>query len=134
MKQATNIFGVLGFAVLFFLTAAAQQASTVTSQTGKAACYSRRLVGHKTSSGERYDPNGLTAAHAHLPVGTRVKVINAQNGQAVVVRINDRLSAHAGGVIILDISRRACKELKVGPSGETEVKLEVVSSAGTKPN
>src|SRR5579863_712610 len=98
------------------------------TQTGTAACYSRRLVGHRTTSGKRYDPHKLTAAHAKLPFGTHVKVTNLENGRSVVVLSDDRMSKHAGG-IIMDVSKRACTELGFGHGGEAKVKLEVVNSA-----
>jgi rare lipoprotein A len=68
--------------------------------------------------------NSSTRQH---PVGTHVKVTNIENGKSVVVVINDHLSAHAGGEIIIDISRRACKELGFGRGGEAKVKLETQS-------
>ena len=95
-------------------------------QRGIAACYNRRLVGHRTTSGQSYDPNILTAAHATIPMGTHVRVTNLENGESVVVIVNDRMSAH--GKIIMDISQRACKELRVGSNGEAKVKLEVEPS------
>jgi rare lipoprotein A len=100
-------------------------------QTGVAACYSRRLVGHRTTSGQRYDPNVLTAAHGNVPLGTHVRVTNLENGKSVVVVINDHMEAR--GRIIMDVSQRACKELQFGPGGEAKVKLEVepASSATT---
>jgi rare lipoprotein A len=87
----------------------AAQESAPSTDSGVAACYSRRLVGHRTSSGQKYNPNALTAAHATIPVGTQVKVTNVENGKSVVVVINDHLSARAGGGIIIDISQRAAK-------------------------
>ena len=108
-------------------TLVAAQESAPSTAAGVAACYSRRLVGHRTSSGQKYNPNALTAAHATIPVGTHVKVTNIENGKSVVVVINDHLSAHAGGEIIIDISRRACKELGFGRGGEAKVKLETQS-------
>ena len=95
--------------------AATQESPGPNKATGVAACYSRRLIGHKTSSGQRYNPNALTAAHATIPLGTRVKVTNVENGEAVIVLVNDRLSAPAGGGIIIDISQRACKRIEVWP-------------------
>lgn len=92
-------------------------------QTGVAACYSQRSVGHRTSSGQKYDPNALTAAHGTLPLGAHVRVTNLENGKSVVVLVNDRMSAH--GKIVMDVSERACRELKFGPSGQARVKLEV---------
>jgi rare lipoprotein A len=108
-------------------TVVAAQESAPSTETGVAACYSRRLVGHRTSSGQKYNPNALTEAHATIPVGTHVKVTNIENGKSVVVVINDHLSVHAGGEIIIDISRRACKELGFGRGGEAKVKLETQS-------
>jgi hypothetical protein len=58
-----------------------------------------------------------------------VKVTNVETGKSGVVVINDHLSAHAGGGIIIDISQRACKELGFGRGGEAKIKLEVQSRA-----
>lgn len=44
----------------------------------------------QTDSGEHFDPHAKTAAHAELPLGTRVRVTNPRSGWSVVVRINDR--------------------------------------------
>ncbi|HSV83708.1 MAG TPA: septal ring lytic transglycosylase RlpA family protein, partial [Ramlibacter sp.] len=57
---------------------------------GRASWYGPKLHGRRTSSGERFDMNDLTAAHKTLPFGTRVRVRNVANGREVVVRINDR--------------------------------------------
>jgi len=108
------------------LSAAAAEPATVGPQIGTAACYSRRLVGHRTTSGERYNPNALTAAHGSIAMGSHVKVTNLQNGKSVVVVINDHMASHEK--IIMDISRRACRELDFPAGGEAKVKLEVVPS------
>ncbi|MFC6049079.1 RlpA-like double-psi beta-barrel domain-containing protein, partial [Methylobacterium hispanicum] len=51
-------------------TVAALAASVPASaQSGAASWYGS---GHRTANGERFDPNGLTAAHRSLPFGTRV--------------------------------------------------------------
>jgi peptidoglycan lytic transglycosylase len=100
-------------------------------ETGTAACYSRHLAGHRTSSGKRYNPNALTAAHATIPIGTKVKLTNLENGRSVIVTVNDRLSAHASHDIIMDISHRACEELKFPRGGEAEVKIEEVGADGS---
>jgi rare lipoprotein A len=128
-----GLAGVVAIAIL--LTSARFSASSGATnelsnggtETGTAACYSRRLKGHRTSSGQRYNPNALTAGHASIPLGTQVKVTNLENARSVVVTVNDHMSAHAGG-IIMDISQRACKELGFPKTGEAKVKLEVVSS------
>ena len=110
-------------AMLFTLLSAAQEPSKKGPETGVAACYSHRLIGHRTTSGQRYDPNTLTAAHGTIPMGTHVRVTNLENGKSVVVVVNDHMSVR--GEIIMDISQRACRELQFGPSGEAKVKLEV---------
>ena len=53
----------------------------------KASYYSE---GKRTASGERFNPNGFTAAHRTLPFGTRLKLTNERTGHSVVVRVNDR--------------------------------------------
>jgi rare lipoprotein A len=62
-------------------------------------------TGHTTANGERFDPNGLTAAHKTLPFDTRVRVTNPANGKSVIVRINDR-GPFIGGRC-LDLARGA---------------------------
>jgi rare lipoprotein A len=66
----------------------------------------------------------MTAAHRSLPFGTVVRVINRQNGQVALVRINDRGPFVRGRVI--DLSPAAGRVL--GLSGLAEVSLEIVSS------
>lgn len=57
--------------------------------------------GSKTASGERANPNGMTAAHRTLPFGTLVTVTHKRNGRSVVVKINDRGPFIRGRVIDL---------------------------------
>jgi rare lipoprotein A (peptidoglycan hydrolase) len=59
-------------------------------QSLHASYYGRELAGRRTASGEKFNPAGMTAAHRTLPFGTRLRVINPQNGRSVIVRINDR--------------------------------------------
>jgi rare lipoprotein A len=128
-------FAVLLCAATLVLSSSARAAESANPgpQIGTAACYSRRLVGHRTTSGERYNPNALTASHGSIAMGSHVKVTNLQNGKSVVVVINDHMAAHEK--IIMDISRRACRELEFPPGGEAKVKLEVEPStaAATAP-
>ena len=89
-------------------------------QSGIAAVYSYR--GGQTSSGERSNPRGLTAAHRTLPFGTKVRVTNHRNGRAVVVRINDRGPFTRGRII--DLTPAAASQL--GFSGLAPVSLAPV--------
>lgn len=92
---------------------------------GRASFYGRRFAGRPTASGERFDPQGLTAAHRTLPFGSRVRVTNPANGRSVVVRINDRGPFHSRRVI--DISRAAAEEIGLVSRGVGEVELELLA-------
>ena len=95
-----------------------------TVHTGKASWYGDAHHGKKTASGEIYDMAELTAAHRSLPLGTRVRVTNVENGRSVVVRINDRGPFVPGRII--DLSRAAARELVDGAAGVFTVRIEVL--------
>ena len=57
---------------------------------GTASYYGRELAGNRTASGERFDPDQMTAAHPTLAFGSKVRGTNLSNGQSVIVRVNDR--------------------------------------------
>ncbi len=80
--------------------------------------------GSRTASGERFNPEALTAAHRSLPFGTRVRVTNNWNGRSVIVRITDR-GPFVGGRII-DLSTNAARHLQMIGSGVASVTLEVL--------
>lgn len=89
--------------------------------TGMASYY---WQGRRTATGERYNPDGLTAAHRSLPFGTRVRVTHLGNGRSVDVRINDR-GPFIGGRII-DLSRGAAGVLGMRQQGVARVKVTVL--------
>lgn len=93
--------------------------------SGVASWYGDALKGHKTASGERFDPSGLTAAHRTLPIGTWVEVTRPGTGLSVRVRINDRgpLSPR----FIIDLSRGAAEKLGMVRMGVANVELRVLS-------
>lgn len=88
-------------------------------QTGVASWYGPGFHGRRTASGEVFNQHSMTAAHRHLPFGTKVRVINETTGRSVVVRINDRGPFKHGRVI--DLSKSAAQELGMG--GLARVKL-----------
>ena len=92
--------------------------------TGMASYYGAELGGRRNASGERFDPNAMTAAHRTLAFGSRVAVTNLANGQEVIVRINDRGPFHGGRII--DLAHGAAQELGLTASGVADVKLEVL--------
>jgi rare lipoprotein A len=91
---------------------------------GIASFYGYDGSGNKTASGERFNPEKLTAAHRSLPFGTRVRVTNVRNGRSVVVRINDRGPFIRGRVI--DLSHRAARVIKMIGRGVAPVRVEVL--------
>lgn len=99
---------------------AAPAPATILSR-GRASWYGARFHGRRTSSGEPFDMNDLTAAHPTLPFGTKLRVRNQSNGREVVVRINDR-GPHVRGRII-DLSKAAAAALGFLRAGEARVEL-----------
>jgi rare lipoprotein A len=92
---------------------------------GTASFYGHSLRGARTASGERFNPDELTAAHPSLPFGTQVRVTNAMTGDSVMVRINDRGPFHSNRVI--DLSEAAAKEIGIARMGSGKVELAVLS-------
>ncbi|GGP85970.1 hypothetical protein GCM10010140_14190 [Streptosporangium pseudovulgare] len=79
-----------------------------------------------TASGERFDPNAMTAAHKTLPLGSKVRVTNPANGESVTVRINDR-GPYTGGRC-LDLSRAAFSAIGDTGAGVMRVEYEVLAT------
>ncbi|VVT31571.1 septal ring lytic transglycosylase RlpA family protein [Rhizobium sp. EC-SD404] len=92
-------------------------------QCGRASWYALTSM---TASGEQMDPGKLTAAHRNLSFGTKVRVINQNNGRSVVVRINDRGPFIKNRVI--DVSRAAASELGFVSAGVTSICYQIISS------
>jgi rare lipoprotein A len=92
-------------------------------ETGIASVYAADLEGQLTASGQRYDSNRLTAAHRTLPLGTRIRVTDPATGMSVRVVVNDRWGGGPGRVV--NLSRRAAEELRLGSYGQLTVRLEV---------
>jgi rare lipoprotein A len=91
---------------------------------GRAAWYQHP---GRTASGEKFDPDRLTAAHKTLPFGTRLRVVNVQNGRAVVVRVNDRIPQKTKHITI-DLSRASARA--IGISGIGRVALYQLHGSG----
>lgn len=85
------------------------------------ASYYGAESGQRTASGERFNPNGLTAAHRTLPFGTRLRV--CYRGACTVVRISDRGPArwtHRQ----LDLSKGAARAIGMLHVGVATVTVE----------
>jgi len=95
-----------------------------TVQEGLASWYGPGYDGKRTSSGETFDQDALTAAHFDWAFGTRVEVTLLSTGRSCVVRINDRFPNHKGRVI--DVSKAAAKAIGLIGPGTGRVRLEVL--------
>jgi rare lipoprotein A len=93
---------------------------------GTASFYAQKFNGRKTSSGEKFSSDSLTAAHKKLKFGTYVLVRNLKNDSTVIVKINDRLPQKSKRSI--DLSLRAAKQLNFVKSGLTKVEITVLDS------
>jgi rare lipoprotein A len=99
-------------------------AEPVYEEVGTASWYGPWHQGRKTASGDRFDMNALTAAHPRLPLDTRARVTNLENGRSVEVTVNDRGPYVRGRVI--DLSRRAAERLGMKKQGTATVRIEVL--------
>lgn len=100
-------------------------------ETGHASWYGHPYHGRRTSNGEVYDMDKMTAAHLRLPFGTWVRVKNLENGRKTEVRINDR-----GPFVknrIIDLSREAARRIEMIGPGTARVRVEVIALPGTRP-
>ncbi|WP_230530357.1 septal ring lytic transglycosylase RlpA family protein [Microvirga roseola] len=90
-------------------------------QKGKASWYGPGFHGRKTASGERFNSMAMTAAHPSLPFGTRLRVVNEENGRSVIVRVNDR-----GPFVhrrVIDLAKGPAQTLGLISSGTAFVSL-----------
>ena len=92
-------------------------------ERGVASWYGSAFHGRRTSSGERYDMYGMSAAHRSLPLPTYVRVTSLENDRSVVVRVNDRGPFVDTQQRIIDLSYTAA--LKLGVVGPGTMRVEV---------
>ncbi len=100
------------------------QAKGPAFQTGYASWYGAALAGHHTASGERFDPDGLTAAHRTLKLGTWVEVRRRDNGRWVRVKVNDR--GPVSHRFVIDLSHGAAAILGMVRMGVAPVEIRLV--------
>jgi rare lipoprotein A len=105
---------------------AAPQTRAHTSKAVRASYQADAYAGHRTASGERYDPKALTAASSTLPIGSSVMVTNPATGRSVKVRINDRGPNVRGRS--LDLSKHAAEEIGITKQGVALVNVKRVES------
>lgn len=99
-------------------------------QQGTASYYGKHFAHKKTASGEPLDPNKKTAASKTLPIGTKAKVTNKENGKSTEVVVTDR-----GPYVkdrIIDVTPKAAEELDMKKAGVTQVEVKPVEVPKTE--
>jgi rare lipoprotein A len=97
------------------------------NETGIASYYGMDFHGMLTANGEVFDRNGVTAAHATLPMPVNVRVTNLENGRSLVVRVNDRGPFVSGRII--DLSEHAADLLGFRQAGTARVRVTFLGRA-----
>ena len=97
------------------------------NQTGIAGIVPAELNGTKTSNGEVFDINQMAATSKTLPLPTIARVTNLDNGQSVVVRVNNR--GPFVNTRIMDLSPAAAE--RIGIKGTAKVQIQVMADEST---
>lgn len=92
------------------------------NQTGIAGIVPAELNGTKTSNGEIFDVNQMVATSKTLPLPTIARVTNLDNGQSVIVRVNNR--GPFVNTRIMDLSPAAAR--KIGMNSQSKVQVQVM--------
>ncbi len=95
--------------MLMVATGCVRRVGGAIDQHGLASWYGQELAGRKTASGERYNPQGFTAAHRRLAFGTCVEVTLERNQRSTQVRVNDRGPFVSGRIV--DLSSAAARAI-----------------------
>ncbi len=127
-----NIFTLLALSFSLFVFATNGTGKAESNKTekasnekaGKASWYGPGFHGKLTANGERYNMNGITAAHKTLKFGTKVKITNVENGKSIVVRINDRGPYTKGRQF--DLSKGAFRRIASISAGVIKIKYEIL--------
>jgi rare lipoprotein A len=97
------------------------------TKVGLASWYGEAFHRRKTSNGEWFDMETMTAAHPTLPLPSYAKVTNLENGKQVIVRVNDR-----GPFVdtrVMDLSKRAADTLGYRNKGIAKVRVQLIGPA-----
>jgi len=125
LRQPLNRVVAIGTgATLPAVTAGARGGQVVQTMQGLASWYGAQFHGRRTSFGDVFDKNALTAAHRSFPHNTRLRVTYLKTGRSVEVRVND-YGPHIGGRII-DLSLAAAEAIGLRRAGIGMVRIEVL--------
>lgn len=124
--KARRIFFIIavigGFFYYWYCTPSWPYGRWYSYESGIGSYYGRGFYFNKTAAGDWFLPGPFyTAAHKTLPLGTKVLVVNRENGKRVVVRINDR-GPYVDGRII-DLTYAAARRIGLYQPGTAKVTI-----------
>lgn len=90
-------------------------------EEGYASWYGMDFHGKKTATGETYDMFSVSAAHKTLPLGSKVRVTNLENGRELELMVNDRGPFVDGRII--DLSYASARLLGMADNGLARVRV-----------
>ena len=96
---------------------------------GLASWYGTAFHGRMTANGEVFDRFSVAAAHPTLPLPSYARVTNLNNGNSMIVRVNDRGPYERSRLI--DVSERVSQALEFHRAGTTRVRVEYIGPAST---
>lgn len=99
--------------------------SAARAEVGIASFYGNELRGSPQANGELFNPDKLTAASWHYPLGTKLRVTNTANGRTVLCTVTDRGPAKRLKRII-DLSRAAYQSIDKLDHGLCSVQVEKI--------
>lgn len=91
---------------------------------GKASYYGKEFHGKTMADGTPMDPESNVAASRTLPLGTKAKVTNLDNGKSAVVEIRDR-GPYVDGRIV-DVSPKVAEKLDMKEEGVAPVVVKPI--------
>lgn len=96
------------------------------NKRGIASWYGTKFQGRLTSTHDRYDLAGMTAASPELPIPCYVRVTNLENSRQIIVRVNDRGPFAANRV--MDLSYVAAVKLGYAAHGTALVQVTSIDA------
>lgn len=89
-----------------------------------ASFYHHSFNGKKTASGHHFDNKNYTCAHRSLPFGTKIEIVNLENGNYVVATVTDR-GPYAKSRC-LDVTKQIAEDLDFVKQGVAKIQYRVL--------
>lgn len=94
------------------------------ARKGKASYYGKKFHGKKMADGTPMDPNANFAASRTLPLGTKARITNLENGKSAIIEIRDR-GPYVDGRIV-DVTPKVAEKLDMKKDGVATVEVKPI--------